>query len=210
MSDETKVIIEARENGPFVVKGLDELRGADGQALEVKPVLALCRCGGSRTKPYCDGSHRTNGFDSSAGTPAGRNRLIAYEGAEVTVTFNPLVCAHSGECARIAPAAFDARAKPWVQPDRASRAGIEKVIARCPSGALALREGGTVTHLVADRARIEVMRDGPYMVHDAEIATPHPGEGTTPRKYVLCRCGKSGIKPFCDGSHKDAGWKSGD
>src|SRR5690606_41009179 len=112
MTDATHVTIETRENGPLVIKGLDSLKGANGQMLEVKPVLALCRCGGSRTKPFCDGSHKTNGFDSSAGTPAGRNRLIAYEGGDVTVTFNPLVCAHAAECARIAPSVFNSAERP--------------------------------------------------------------------------------------------------
>lgn len=210
MGDGPEITIETRKNGPLVVKGLDRLIGADGASLEVKPVLALCRCGGSKSKPFCDGSHKTNGFDDSAGTPSGRNRLIDYEGQETTVTFNPLVCAHAAECARIAPAVFNANERPWVQPDKGTRDQIEAVIAHCPSGALALRTGTDVRHLVADRATIEVMRDGPYMVHDAEIAARHPGEGTTPRKYVLCRCGKSGIKPFCDGSHRDQGWKSGD
>ncbi len=139
MSDDTRITIEARENGPLVVKGLDTLKGPDGQELEVKPVMALCRCGGSKSKPFCDGSHKTNGFDGTSGVPAGRNRVIDYVGQEVTVTFNPLVCAHAAECARIAPKVFDAAEKPWVQPDKGSRAEIEEVIAHCPSGALALR-----------------------------------------------------------------------
>ena len=210
MGEDSKITIEPRESGPLVVKGLDTLKGVDGQPLEVKPVLALCRCGGSKNKPFCDGSHKTNGFDGSSGTPAGRNRLIDYVGQEVTVTFNPLVCAHAAECARIAPNVFNSAEKPWVQPDKGSRTEIEEVIAHCPSGALALRLDSGLTHLVADRATIEVMRDGPYTVHDAGISTPHPGEGTSPQKFVLCRCGKSGIKPYCDGTHRDQGWKSGD
>ncbi|MGB3315634.1 MAG: CDGSH iron-sulfur domain-containing protein, partial [Albidovulum sp.] len=88
MSSEVKVTIEARENGPLVVKGLDELTGPDGEALEVKPVVALCRCGASKTKPFCDGSHKANGFDSTSGTPSGKNTLLHYEGAEVSVTYN--------------------------------------------------------------------------------------------------------------------------
>lgn len=210
MTDDARITMEVRENGPLVVKRLDSFTGPDGQALEVKPVMALCRCGGSKTKPFCDGSHKTNGFDGRSGTPAGRNRVIDYDGQEVTVTFNPLVCAHAAECARIAPKVFDAAERPWIRPDKGSRAEIEAVIAHCPSGALALRSDTEITHLVADRARIEVMRDGPYMVRDADMAVPHPGEATTPRKYVLCRCGKSGIKPYCDGSHRDQGWTSGD
>lgn len=210
MDDDVKVTIETRENGPLVIKGLDELTGADGQPLEVKPVVALCRCGGSKTKPFCDGSHKTNGFVSSGGTPSGVNRILRYAGEEVTVTYNPLICSHAAECGRIAPDVFDPKQKPWVQPDKGSRNAVESVIAHCPSGALALALDDAVTHLVADRARIEVARDGPYYVREAEIAEPHPGQGACRRKYVLCRCGKSGIKPYCDGSHRDQGWKSGD
>jgi CDGSH-type Zn-finger protein/ferredoxin len=210
MDDDVKVVVETRENGPLVVKGLDELTGPDGQPLEVKPVVALCRCGGSKTKPFCDGSHKTNGFQSSGGTPSGVNRILRYAGEEVTVTYNPLICSHAAECGRVAPDVFNPNQKPWVQPDKGSRNAVESVIAHCPSGALALALGDTVTHLVADRARIEVARDGPYYVREAEIAEPHPGQGACRRKYVLCRCGKSGIKPYCDGSHRDADWKSGD
>lgn len=210
MDDDVKVVIETRENGPLVVKGLDELKGPDGQTLEVKPIVALCRCGGSKTKPFCDGSHKTNGFQSSGGTPSGVNRILRYAGQEVTVTYNPLICSHAAECGRIAPEVFNPAQRPWVQPDKGSRNAVESVIAHCPSGALALALGDAVTHLVADRARIEVARDGPYYVREADIAEPHPGEGACRRKYVLCRCGKSGIKPYCDGSHRDQGWKSGD
>ena len=64
MSEDTRITIEARENGPLVVKGLDAMKGPDGSMLEVKPVLALCRCGKSGIKPYCDGSHRDQGWTS--------------------------------------------------------------------------------------------------------------------------------------------------
>ena len=84
-------IIE-RENGPLIVKGLASMTDTDGAPLELKPVRALCRCGHSKNKPFCDGSHNSNGFQSRDGKPAGRDRLIAYEGADVTVFFNPRVC----------------------------------------------------------------------------------------------------------------------
>ena len=48
--------IEERENGPLVVKGLKSMKGTDGNDVEVKPVMALCRCGASKSKPFCDGS----------------------------------------------------------------------------------------------------------------------------------------------------------
>ena len=56
------VVIKVRERGPYLVKGPVTLTDADGNpyVLEGENV-ALCRCGGSQTKPFCDGSHRENG-----------------------------------------------------------------------------------------------------------------------------------------------------
>ena len=57
MSDEDKPVIEARDDGPLIAKNLRSMKGADGAAMDVKPVMALCRCGQSANKPFCDGSH---------------------------------------------------------------------------------------------------------------------------------------------------------
>ena len=63
MSD---VTIKARHNGPYLVSGPITVTDADGVAyeLEAGENVALCRCGGSSTKPFCDGTHKTNGFDA--------------------------------------------------------------------------------------------------------------------------------------------------
>jgi CDGSH-type Zn-finger protein len=58
-----EVTIKVRESGPYLVRGSVTLTDADGNSYTVEsPNVALCRCGGSQTKPFCDGSHRTNGF----------------------------------------------------------------------------------------------------------------------------------------------------
>lgn len=54
------------ENGPLIVRGPFVLRGMDGGAIEVgRQAAALCRCGYSAIKPFCDGSHRRAGFAAS-------------------------------------------------------------------------------------------------------------------------------------------------
>lgn len=59
--DETT--IKVRESGPYLVTGRVTLTDCDGNVFEVSGTnVVLCRCGGSQTKPFCDGSHRTNGF----------------------------------------------------------------------------------------------------------------------------------------------------
>ena len=56
--------IQIRPNGPYVVQGEFILINEDGQ--EIQPVkAALCRCGGSVTKPYCDGTHSRIGFQGA-------------------------------------------------------------------------------------------------------------------------------------------------
>lgn len=64
MADE--VVIRANENGPYVVKGDAVVLDADGRAYDTrdKATFALCRCGASENKPFCDGTHSRIGFDA--------------------------------------------------------------------------------------------------------------------------------------------------
>ena len=205
MSDDAK--IEERENGPLVAFGVSTMAGPDG-AISVKPVMALCRCGHSGNKPFCDGSHSAAGFESRGGAPAGRDRVIAYEGSEATVNYNPLLCSHAAECGRLASHVFNPAQKPWVQPDNGTLAELQAVVTACPSGALSFASQGGVEHRVAEeRAEIVVEKNGPYWVHDIAPPTAERAEGAAKKKFVLCRCGLSGNKPYCDGSHRDAKWR---
>ena len=57
------VAVTVHENGPYEVRGTSRVLGADGRVLkESTRVVYLCRCGGSSTKPFCDGTHNRNGF----------------------------------------------------------------------------------------------------------------------------------------------------
>ena len=71
--------ITPKPNGPLVVVGLVRIVTPDGRELPVPPrkdgrpaeVVVLCRCGGSQTKPFCDGTHKRNGFcDTPTVSPA--------------------------------------------------------------------------------------------------------------------------------------------
>jgi 3-phenylpropionate/trans-cinnamate dioxygenase ferredoxin subunit len=65
------VQIQVSENGPLIVRGPIELKDADGNPIPVKKsVIALCRCGGSTTKPFCDGTHSTIGFQGATAAVA--------------------------------------------------------------------------------------------------------------------------------------------
>ena len=59
------VIIRLRENGPLVIQGSFKVLDHQGNEFPLpanKPAVALCRCGQSKNKPFCDGSHRACGF----------------------------------------------------------------------------------------------------------------------------------------------------
>lgn len=59
------VTIMVRNNGPYIVTGAVELRDADGNAYPAKESVALCRCGASTKKPFCDGTHSKQGFEAA-------------------------------------------------------------------------------------------------------------------------------------------------
>lgn len=66
------VRIRMRPNGPFVVEGPVEIIDSEGAVFQVnpdKPAVALCRCGESRNRPFCDGSHKSCGFASDERAP---------------------------------------------------------------------------------------------------------------------------------------------
>ena len=65
-----EVEIKVRENGPYRVSGPVRIIDADGNEFDLEPhtkngTIVLCRCGGSTTKPFCDGTHSKTGFDAA-------------------------------------------------------------------------------------------------------------------------------------------------
>jgi CDGSH-type Zn-finger protein len=66
------VVIRMRDNGPFVIEGSFTLNDAEGNSFSLstdKPAIALCRCGHSKNKPFCDGSHKGCNFESAERAP---------------------------------------------------------------------------------------------------------------------------------------------
>ena len=60
------VTIKVRDSGPYLVRGPVTITDADGNQYTLEGEnVALCRCGGSQTKPFCDGTHKTNGFSAA-------------------------------------------------------------------------------------------------------------------------------------------------
>lgn len=62
MADTT---ISVRDNGPLLIRGGATVTDAEGKIFETQDVIALCRCGHSANKPFCDASHKSNNFEST-------------------------------------------------------------------------------------------------------------------------------------------------
>jgi len=200
--------IEERDGGPLVAVRLPVFRDAQGE-LDPRPVMALCRCGASKNKPFCDGSHSEVGFDSTPTEDRSKDEILTYEGKELTIHYNRLLCSHAAECGTRQKAAFDSSRKPWIVPDNATKEGLLEVVKACPSGALRFSvPGGAPEHALPGVEGITVEADGPYRVAGVAMASARLAKGASPEKYVLCRCGASKNKPYCDGSHYDLKWKA--
>ena len=69
----SQVKVSIRDNGPLLVSGLIEVVDGEGKPLTLspdKPAIALCRCGASANKPFCDGAHKAAGFQSAIRCPS--------------------------------------------------------------------------------------------------------------------------------------------
>jgi CDGSH-type Zn-finger protein/truncated hemoglobin YjbI len=201
--------IQSAPNGPYLLTNVSNVTDWLGVSLDPTPQAALCRCGQSTIKPWCDGSHAQVGWDDAKSDDRVPNRLDRYQGLGVAIADNRGTCAHSGFCSDRLPAVFRTDGEPFVAPaggrvDEVVRAGRD-----CPSGALSAVVGDGDPVGRSDSARepaIEVSKDGPYRVVGSIELLGAGGpearnDGASLEHYSLCRCGKSQNKPFCSGMH---------
>ncbi|MEE3334869.1 MAG: CDGSH iron-sulfur domain-containing protein [Candidatus Latescibacterota bacterium] len=206
---EDKPTIDVMESAPFIVKGLKNLYDADGNNIEMeKDVIALCRCGGSQNKPFCDGAHRGNGFKGDNEGGKG-HELRESEGEEVTVVDDRNLCCFASACSAGAPSVFFKRedGQRFATPDASSAQEVIDAIRKCPSGSLLYKLKGELQDQYFSTAEIQILKDGPIAVRGGIVLNnPDGGQPKTTSHYTLCRCGHSTNKPFCDGAHSDAGF----
>jgi len=184
------------------------LRRASGEACASVRGVALCRCGGSKNKPFCDGTHGTNGFSDGNSADPGSNRRAAYSGKGITILDNRALCAHAGFCTDQLAAVFRQGHEPWIDPDGAQIAQIISTIRKCPSGALSYAVDGVEAEPPQRPPMVTVTDNGPYAITGGiELIGVKFGDGASAEHYTLCRCGASQNKPFCDGSHWEANFK---
>lgn len=195
-------------NGPYYLFGdmtpaaVSHLRRANGKACAAPRGTALCRCGGSKNKPFCDGTHGTNGFKDRNTADPSQNRRVSYAGKRITIHDNRAICAHAGFCTDRLAAVFRMKQEPWIDPDGAGAEAIIETVKKCPSGALSYSVESVEHRDQAREPMVTVTDNGPYAVTGGvELMGVEFGDGASREHYTLCRCGASKNKPFCDGSH---------
>ena len=90
-----KLSVTPMPDGPYLVKDLESLANQNGP-IEAKPTMALCRCGGSGNKPFCDGTHAKIGFSSAKLEGRVADARKNYAGDQITMHDNRGICAHAG------------------------------------------------------------------------------------------------------------------
>ena len=202
--------IRVRKDGPYLLMGGATMWTYLGEPIVAPPVAALCRCGQSHSRPWCDGTHATIGFSDAKHADRVADRLDRYEARQFTILDNRGLCAHSGRCTDALPTVFRVGVEPFVAPAGGRADDILRAIQACPSGALGAAMTERRADDMVDRIRtpaIDVSKDGPYFatggveLRDDADSEPVRAQGASREHYSLCRCGQSRNKPFCSGAH---------
>ncbi len=226
VNDQVKPKILPLVNGPYYLindmepKIVDNLQNSKGEPLSTTRGIALCRCGASKNKPFCDGTHGTIGFLSLNKTlnendneKRIKDKRRNYFGKEITIHDNRKICSHAAECVDNLPSVFKLNERPWIDPDGARIQEVINTIRKCPSGALSYSIGDTEYRDPEKRnPMVTVSKNGPYHITGGiELLGEGVdfGEGASMEHYTLCRCGASENKPFCDGAHRNINFENG-
>jgi CDGSH-type Zn-finger protein len=216
---EVKVVVS--KNGPYLVSGevplakqtiVADAQGGSQEWKESHPYppqasYALCRCGHSNTKPFCDGSHTKVGFNGTetASRKPYSEQAQLMEGPVLNLTDAEALCAFARFC--------DPNGQVWNQVGETNEAKVRTTFLRqvnnCPSGRLVAWDrasGKPIEHALP--VSIGVIEDpveavsGPLWLRGGLPLVAADGFAYEIRNRVtVCRCGASKNKPFCDGSH---------
>ncbi len=229
MSQDGVPRITIAENGPYLVSGglpLSEQEiGIDvgGNAsswvdrgeLEVPPGYALCRCGGSQNKPFCDGTHSRIGFDgteTASRAPFDEDAAV-LDGPTMELADDQPLCAFARFC--------DGQGGIWssisATDSDATRDLVAHQATHCPSGRLVLRDKRAALEEIEPELEPSVVlvedpqqnASGPIWVRGGVTIVSADGyEHERRNRVTLCRCGQSKNKPFCDGTHAHVGFRA--
>jgi uncharacterized Fe-S cluster protein YjdI len=132
-----------------------------------------------------------------------------YTNNEITIVWKPNTCIHSRICFSGLGKVFNPAERPWVKPEKASSEELMSQIDKCPSGALSYYKNNEAkTENVEVETIAEVSENGPLLVYGNLKVKKNDGTIEQKNKVTaFCRCGASGNKPYCDGSHRKIDFK---
>jgi CDGSH-type Zn-finger protein len=228
MARKTTIRVTVTRDGPYMVQGNIPLSvqsiGGDAQGgseawIEGKTYppqekYALCRCGHSKNKPFCDGTHAKIGFNGSetASREPYAEQAQSFDGPALMLTDAEDLCAFGRFC--------DPNGKVWNQVKRTNnpevRAMFIRQVGNCPAGRLVAWDKKTGNALEPDYPlSIGLIEDpaekcaGPLWLRGGIPVVSSDGfEYEIRNRVTLCRCGESENKPFCDGTHAAVKFKS--
>jgi CDGSH-type Zn-finger protein len=218
---ETTHQVVVSKNGPYIVTGniplakqtigTDAKGGSEkwieGEAFPARETYALCRCGHSKNKPFCDGSHATahfNGEEKASREPY-QDQAQLLDGPVMQLADAERLCAFARFC--------DPHGQVWNQVERTDdpqiRATFVRQVGACPSGRLVALDKATGKAVEPELPiSIGLVEDpqqgcsGPIWLRGGIAVVSADGfEYEVRNRVTLCRCGQSKNKPFCDGTH---------
>jgi len=221
--------VTVARNGPYLVSGVaalakqiiennaagESIAWREGERYAVGDSYALCRCGTSQNKPFCDGSHSKTGFDGTE--TADRRPYVeqaeALEGPDMVLTDATALCAYARFC--------DRNGGVWRLIEQSDVPNVRRMLIEqtehCPSGRLIVwkETNGEPAPLEPKlEPSIGLIEDtgqnvsGPLWLRGGIPVVAADGAQYEVRNRVaLCRCGASKNKPFCDGSHASIGFR---
>lgn len=183
-------------------------------SMESEPT-ALCRCGASKRKPFCDGSHKEASWDPTlrAEMDSLLDNVDVVEGATLFMTDNPKYCVF----ARFCHPRGDAWTLTEASEDPEARRLAIREASMCPSGRLMAWDKNSVKPyefrfepslgLIEDPA---IGASGGLWIRGGIPLRREDGRTYEIRnRVVVCRCGQSANKPYCDGTHAAVKWRDG-
>ncbi|MDR1664325.1 MAG: CDGSH iron-sulfur domain-containing protein [Clostridiales bacterium] len=219
--------IKITKNGPYLVSGGIPIREMiitpeghhyilrEGRTLPQDEEYALCRCGKSRNAPFCDGTHLHSGFDgteTASREPYARRVADITEGSTMKL-LDDNRCAFARFCHTDRGNIWRVTARDY---DEKNREAAIKAAQECPAGRLVMVDNDMNPIEEEFKPEIIILQDpekgvssgifvkGPVTV-EAEDGTLYEVRN----RVMLCRCGNSGNKPFCDASHVPSGFNDG-
>jgi len=213
--------IAVTRDGPYIVTGevalSEQTIGVDANGQSEQWIatdlpspgkkFALCRCGQSGHKPFCDGTHAKVGFDGTevAGRTPYLVRAKEYDGPDLVLLDQENLCAFARFC--------DPNGQVWNEVGAATNPQARRTfidqVGKCPAGRLVVWDKSSnkpiEPHFEPSIGLIEDPAEsasGPIWIRGGIVVTSADGEQyETRNRATLCRCGASNNKPYCDGTH---------